>query len=95
MKLRKYKVTIDHGFESKIAVNHKDEDEALEMLANAVYRWTNNYAGIEEIEEYILSKDRQSYVINPEWIEFKPKREDILSRSSHVISAYSTEWMNS
>ena len=33
MKLRKYKVTIGYGFESKIAVNHKDEDEALEMLA--------------------------------------------------------------
>ena len=95
MKLRKYKVTIGHGFESKIAVNHKDEAEAMEMLAIAVYRWTHNNADIEEIEEYILSEDRQSYVINPEWVEFKPKREDILSRSSHVIAAYSTEWMNS
>ena len=95
MKLRKYKVTIDHGFESKIAVNHKDEDEAMEMLANAVYRWTGNVASIEEIEWIILSEDRQSYVINPEWVEFKPKRKNILSKSSHVISAYSTEWMTS
>lgn len=95
MKLRKYKVTIGYGFESKIAVNHKDEDEALEMLANAVYRWTGNVADIEEIEKKILSEDRQSYVINPEWVEFKPKRENILSRSSSVIWAYSTEWMNS
>ena len=95
MKLRKYKVTIGHGFESKIAVNHKDEAEAMEMLAIAVYRWTHNNADIEEIEEYILSEDRQSYVINPEWVEFKPKRENILSKSSHVISAYDNQYMPS
>ena len=95
MKLRKYKVTIGHGFESKIAVNHKDEDEAWEMLSNAVYRWTGNVAYIDEIEKYILSEDRQSYVINPEWVEFKPKRENILSKSSHVISAYDNQYMPS
>ena len=91
MKLRKYKVTIGYGFESKIAVNHKDEDEALEMLAIAVYRWTHNNADIEEIDEYMLSEDRQSYVINPEWVEFKPKRENILSKNSDVISARERE----
>ena len=91
MKLRKYKVTIGHGFESKIAVNHKDEAEAMEMLAIAVYRWTHNNADIEEIDEYMLSEDRQSYVINPEWVEFKPKRENILSKNSDVISARERE----